>query len=441
MKIKLSKKQITWGITAFLVILAVLVLYALVYRSGTVSRTIRTLIGSMRTVVYGAVIAYILSSVVNFIEDKLLMPLFARAKITPHPVSNKKHFYRMRAVSVLLTMLFVAFLFYLLIALIVPQLIDSVREIMINFPDSVNNVYRYVNTLFTEQPELRRTFLYVTSTYSTRINTFFDTTLMPFLTSTVQGIPRIVADAAIRIFNFFIGFIVSVYVLYSKESFCAHAKKMAYAFFKEKWANEIVGAFRYVHMTFTGFITGKLADSMIVGVICYVAVLIMRLPYPVLIAVIVGITNLIPFFGPYIGGIAGALLLVLIRPLYAVLFLIFVIILQLVDGNIIGPKILGNTTGLSSFWVIFSIVFFGALFGVAGWLIGVPLFAVFYAFVRRLTVRKLEKRGLKTETDCYTDLAYVEHGVYKKLGDADVVKYGAAEPPSNWKKLFQKKKE
>ena len=211
---------------------------------------------------------------------------------------------------------------------------------------------------------------------------------------------------------------------------------MAYAFFKEDFANELVGGFRFVHNTFESFIGGKLIDSMIIGVICYFGCIILGINYPVLISVIVGVTNVIPFFGPYIGGIAGALLLVLIEPIQALIFLIFVILLQQFDGNILGPRILGGSTGLSSFWVIFSITFFGGLWGVVGWLIGVPVFAVFYALVSRITNHYLRKKELSEFTGDYYDLAYIEDKEYKLLSDKSNTKFNAVKKTSTFKKIF-----
>jgi predicted PurR-regulated permease PerM len=161
--------------------------------------------------------------------------------------------------------------------------------------------------------------------------------------------------------------------------------------------------------------------------------------YPVLISVIVGVTNIIPFFGPYIGGIAGALLLVLIDPIKALVFLIFVIILQQFDGNILGPRILGGSTGLSSFWVIFAITFFGGIWGVVGWLIGVPIFAVFYALVSRITNHYLRKRNLSTRTADYYDLAYIEDNQVMLLSDKTNRKFHARRESSTIKRIFSKK--
>jgi predicted PurR-regulated permease PerM len=192
-----------------------------------------------------------------------------------------------------------------------------------------------------------------------------------------------------------------------------------------------------VNYTFEGFIGGKLMDSLIIGIICYIGCKIMKIPYPVLISVIVGVTNIIPFFGPYIGGFMGGMILVLINPIKALVFLIFVIVLQQFDGNILGPTILGNSTGLSSFWVIFSITLFGGLWGVLGWLVGVPIFAVFYALVSRITNVLLLRRGLSTQTGKYEDLAYIEGGEYKLLSDKSNTKHNARKNSSTLKKMFK----
>ncbi|MCR5558340.1 MAG: AI-2E family transporter, partial [Butyrivibrio sp.] len=248
---------------------------------------------------------------------------------------------------------------------------------------------------------------------------------------------RSVASIIEVLIDLIVGFIDAIYVLNSKERFITRGKKMVYAIFKEDYANEVISGFRFVDYTFEGFIGGKLLDSFIIGIICYVGCIILSIPYPVLISVIVGVTNIIPFFGPYIGGIMGGLILVLINPIKALVFLIFVVVLQQIDGNILGPTILGNSTGLSSFWVIFSIALFGGLWGVIGWLVGVPIFAVFYALVSRITNVLLARRGLSTSTIRYEDLAYIEEGEYKLLSDPANDKHNAKRDKSTLKKMFK----
>jgi len=270
-----------------------------------------------------------------------------------------------------------------------------------------------------------------------RINGFIQTTLIPNMTQIVTVISKQALNFVSFFVNLFVGFIVAIYLLHSKENMCGKGKKMAYAFFKEKEANEIISSCRFVHATFTGFIMGKIIDSLIIGILSYIGNLILDIPYPLLIAVIVGITNIIPFFGPYIGGIMGFIILILIEPISALVFLIFVVILQQFDGNILGPKILGNSTGLSSFWVIFAIMLFGSLWGVAGWILGVPVFAVIYAFVNRVTEFYLEKKNLPTSEEKYIDTAYIEDMKFHYLGDPSSQKYRAQKTSSSWRRIFK----
>ena len=215
--------------------------------------------------------------------------------------------------------------------------------------------------------------------------------------------------------------IISVYVLYSKETFAGQAKKLVFAFLETKTANQFIKDIRFVSDTFIGFISGKIIDSIIIGVICFAGTNIMQMPYALLISVIVGVTNVIPFFGPYLGAVPSAILILMVNPLKCVYFIIFILVLQQVDGNFIGPKILGQSTGLSGFWVIFSITIFGGIMGIPGMIIGVPFFAVLYALARRIINRMLKKRGLPSETAKYKNVEYIDdnavfipHAVDKK---------------------------
>ena len=210
------------------------------------------------------------------------------------------------------------------------------------------------------------------------------------------------------LFNTIIGLIVSVYVLMEKEKFIGQSKKIIYAIFKPERGNIIVRTVRKSNQIFGGFITGKILDSVIIGVICYVVLLIMNMPYTVLVSVIVGVTNVIPFFGPYIGAIPSFIIIALANPLQGLYFLIFIIILQQFDGNILGPKILGNSTGLSSFWVVFAILIGGGMFGVPGMILGVPTFAVIYYIVRNIVNYFLRKRSLPDKTDEYIMLVDID---------------------------------
>ena len=204
-----------------------------------------------------------------------------------------------------------------------------------------------------------------------------------------------------------IGIIVSVYLLFSKEKFMRQSKKVIYALCKPKRANFILHIGRKANEIFGGFIIGKIIDSAIVGVLCFAGVSIFKMPYPLLISMIVGVTNVIPVFGPYIGAIPCALLIFLVDPMKGIGFIIFIILLQQLDGNVIGPKILGESTGLSSFWVIFAILIAGKMFGIGGMVIGVPMFALIYYVIKLFIQQKLEAKNLPTDTELYTDKCHV----------------------------------
>ena len=217
--------------------------------------------------------------------------------------------------------------------------------------------------------------------------------------------------------NLLIGVIVMIYLLNIKDQFVALAKKITYGLFSVEWANRIVREARFIHKVFGGFIIGKIVDSLIIGIMCFVCLSFMKMPYTLLVSVIVGVTNVIPFFGPFIGAIPSAFLILLVSPIQCLYFLIFILLLQQFDGNILGPKILGDSTGVSSFWVLFSILLFGGLFGFVGMIIGVPTFAVIYRLTGDFINSKLKKRKLSVRTEDYQELDYVEEtdGSYKKL--------------------------
>ena len=440
MKLKPDKKQMTWGITIFLTAVASLLFYYLLFHGGNISKGIHSVSNAMMAILYGIIIAYVMSPTLNFIEKKMLIPIYGRRGITFENHANLRKRKQMRKISVFFTMAFLILILYALLAVIIPQLVKSLQEIIYNFPIYINNVNKYANKYLASNPSVAGTVDDLLDHATDRINDYIKNSVVPNMSSIIQIVSRRFVDLIKGIFNWIIGMIVAVYLLNSKEIFCGQGKKMAYAFFKEDIANEIVSAFRFVHYTFIGFITGKIVDSIIIGLMCFAGTMFLNIPYPVLISVIVGVTNIIPFFGPYIGAIVGSILLVMINPVSALVYLIFVIVLQQFDGNILGPKILGDSTGLSSFWVIFSIMLFGSMFGFVGWIVGVPVFAVFYAFVRRVTNHYLKKRGMQTDTGSYIEVAYVEEGSFKPLSDLDNTRYNAQKPESSWKKIFHIRK-
>ena len=446
MKNKPNQNQITWGITIFAVAVGTLLAYYVIFHGKTFLSALNSMLDSISGVIMGLVLAYILIPMLNSIERTLLIPIYKRKGIDVSfsKNANWKKRKQMRGIAVLITIAIFILLIYTLLIIIIPQLISSIREIINNLPDYIKKIDDYSNSLLDNNPDLQELIDSQLDSYYATLSVFITRNIKPYLPewqTVLKVASKSVMSGVSAIINIIVGVIVAIYVLNSKERFTTRGKKMAYSFFKENVASELISAFRFTHKTFESFIGGKIVDSIIIGIICYIGCKILKIDYPVLISVIVGVTNIIPFFGPYIGGGAGALLLILIDPIQALIFLIFVIVLQQFDGNILGPYILGGSTGLSSFWVIFSIMFFGGLWGVVGWLVGVPIFAVFYAFVARITNHYLRKKNLSTDTSDYYDLAYIEDGEYKLLSDQTNTKFNAGTRRSyGLKKLFDFKK-
>ena len=272
----------------------------------------------------------------------------------------------------------------------------------------INNLTNWALGLIKDNPDLEAAVNQLINQYSVKILDYVNTNLLPHINGLIKTLSLSVLGIFKALWNFVIGFILSIYVLGSKEKFAGQAKKIAYALFDRKAGNEIISNFRFIHSTFIGFIGGKIVDSIIIGIICFVCTSIIGTPYAILVSVIIGVTNIIPFFGPWIGGIPSALLVLMVDPVQALYFAILILVIQQFDGNILGPKILGDSTGLSGFWVIFAITIFSGLFGVLGMVVGVPIFAVIYAGVKSVVDRLLRKKDLPTEIQPYMTVGQID---------------------------------
>ncbi|MCI8687475.1 MAG: AI-2E family transporter, partial [Lawsonibacter sp.] len=277
----------------------------------------------------------------------------------------------------------------------------------------------WLQTFFEDNPEIQASVMSLYSSAATSLEQWLNsdilpnlesvsttfqwlrTTIWPNLTGMMAGVSGVVVGFLVLVKDLLIAVIVSVYLLARKDIFAAQSKKIVYSIFRTDVADLLVGEIRSAYRIMSGFINGKLLDSLIIGIICLICCNLFQFPYPALIAVIIGVTNIIPFFGPFIGAIPCGLLIFLSSPIQAVYFAIFILVLQQFDGNILGPKILGDSTGLASFWVLFSILLFGGLFGFAGMVLGVPVFAMIYSVISRLTAYGLRSRGLPQETEDY----------------------------------------
>lgn len=367
--------------------------FFLIYRFQGFGDAISVLTGILMPFIYGAVIAYLLKPVCNTVENFLRRSFPEKAHKAVEPV------------AILLTMLFGVLLVYALLMMIIPQLITSVTTLYYTAQRNINRFVAWISTqeFFEENHDL---LLMIESAYdsiSLNLDTWIKTTLVPSMQNIVSGVGSGVISVVNTLKNLLIGIIVAVYLLASRKRFAQQAKMILYSAVPSPWAQRILDEVKYADRMFGGFINGKILDSAIIGVLCYIVCLIVRFPSALLMSVIIGVTNVIPFFGPFIGAIPATLLILIQDPIKAIWFVLFVFILQQLDGNVIGPKILGNSTGLSSFWVLFAILLFGGLWGFVGMIVGVPLFAVIYDVVKKLVLFGLRRNGQTQMYDAYHD--------------------------------------
>ena len=370
-----------------------IIFFFLIYRFDGFGSAISTLTGILMPFIYGAVIAYLLKPVCNTIEGFL-------RRFIPERMKGL-----VSALSVALTILFGLLLIYALCMMIIPQLITSVTALYYTAQRNLAKFVQWANHVeFIENNEQIMNMLNSAyDTLSTNIDELIKTRLLPSMQNIVSGAAIGVLNVVTVAKNLVIGIIVAVYMLASRKRFTQQVKLIFYSVFKPRWAQLIIEEIQYADKMFGGFINGKIMDSAIIGVLCYIGCLIFKFPSALLVSVIIGVTNIIPFFGPFIGAIPATLLILIQNPIKALWFILFVLVLQQLDGNIIGPKILGNTTGLSSFWVLFAILLFGGLWGFVGMIVGVPLFAVIYDVIKKLVVHGLHRNNELEMLQTYHD--------------------------------------
>ena len=356
--------------TAALSILFFFILFRLeALRSGT-----KKVLDILMPFIYGAGIAYILKPICNTYERFL-----------------EKHWHPKRqqligTVSVVGSVVTGLVIIYAVLAMLLPQLAVSISRMARSLPQMVDSISSMVDRLFEGNEIIQNYIMQLSDAGTESISGWLKDSILPYMNMILTGLSDSMINAAGIFMNLFIGLVVAIYLLSGRKKFKKQGKLILYSLFKERWANKIVEEIRFADRVFSGFIGGKLLDSAIIGVICYAGMMVLGLPYAILISVIVGVTTII---------------LLTVSPMSCLIFVIFIVILQQVDGNIIGPKILGSSTGLSGIWVLFSILFFGGLFGFVGMLIGVPVFAVIYDLIRQLIVRGLELRNKSKMFDEY----------------------------------------
>lgn len=395
-----SSQNKKWGTIA----VGSLVLIALSLSFGnlnSLSGLVGDFVGIISSVLFGLVFAYMMNPIMVVVE-KQLYRLMSRRNVTERAARKWS-----RGIGIAVSLIVLILAVYALVMLIVPQLVESLQKLLA--PANLDNYKNKIDGWISKIVAGSR-FEDAYQANSDRIFENVQKWLTNFLLneSTLLDAAQWAVSAVTLVVNALIGIVVAIYVLAYKDTFRAQSKKLVVALFKKERANRIIGLAQESNKLFTGFLVGKLIDSIIVGIICYVGMIIMGMPYTALISVIIGITNMIPFFGPLIGMVPSTLIILVEDPMTAFYFLIFVLVLQQVDGNIIGPRILGETVGISDFWILVSITVFGGLFGLAGMILGVPVFGVIYMLISNAVNGALAKKHQPQETKLYQEINRVE---------------------------------
>lgn len=405
MKSPFQNQYFRVAVSAWLVIVMSILCFFTFYKLDTIKEILGQLSSILRPFTFGFVVAYLLLPIFNTLVRKT-NPWFSRVIRNPKKAKSFNKLF-----CSLISVTFFLLIVVALLSMVLPQLAESVMGLLEKLPEYLNRTEEWLTVhLFSNNPILEGNVQQLYASVSSSLMEWANTQLVPQLLEVMKGnfVGSFVSNTISFLKTVLVGFISAVYMLNSKDTFSAQGKKLIYSMFHTDTANVILENIRFVHKVFGGFITGKLLDSLIIGLITFFAMSILQMPYVLLISVIIGVTNIIPFFGPFIGAIPSTLLIILVSPLQGVYFVIFILILQQFDGNILGPKILGDSTGLASFWVMFAILLFGGMFGFAGMVVGVPLFAVIYSAVSGLVNRSLGKKKLSVQTADYITLDHID---------------------------------
>ena len=397
-----DRRYFKWGLTALAVIFISILLVVIFTNLPGFFALLQTIGKILSPLVSGIVIAFLLNPIVNFVDLRLRPLLEKRGMKQPRAEKIS------RAIGIVFAFVFAALIVYAFFAMLLPQLYESVMSIVNSAPEYYQSLETWAVNVLEGNPEIRTYVEKALDAVQTYVEDWVKTSFLSDMQKVLATLTTSVMAVVKSITNFIIGLVASIYMLWSKTTFQAQAKKMVVAACKPDAANHLMELGSNINRIFSGFIIGKIIDSAIIGVLCYICMSIMKLPYTALIATIVGVTNVIPVFGPFIGAVPSALIILLVNPLQAFYFIIFIIVLQQVDGNVIGPKILGNTVGISGFWVLISITVAASIFGFAGMLLGVPVFAVIYLVISDIVNSALRKKHKSTVTDDYYAIHTVE---------------------------------
>lgn len=386
MKVNWNSKYTTISVYSFIVICCSIIFYRIASDTSVFMGKISSIISTLQPFIIGAVIAYLLNFILVFVEERML----SKNKLNELKPKSK------RAIGLLLTYIVAFILLALFIQFVLPQLVESMLGLVNDIPTYLTNLSDLL-TKYTKDLNIDKEYLDIAVTKLTDFINYF--------ISVAAGLLPVVGQAlgivASSIWNIVLGVIISIYLLIDKEKFCALGRKVVCAVFNEKHSKRILQLVDRSNDTFGKFLSGKIIDSAIIGVLTFVVLTIFKMPYVLLISVIIGITNIIPFFGPFFGAIPATIIILFVSPIKALWFILIIIVIQQLDGNIIGPKILGDSIGISAFWILFSLLVAGKFLGLVGMIIGVPLFAIIYSIIKEVIEEKLDKKGLPVNTNDY----------------------------------------
>ena len=402
MKRKFDVKYIYTGITALVVIVLSLLFNNMLNNMDKFKATMNMVQSAFAPIFVGIIIAFLLNPLLTLLEKKIFGPILSKI-IKKEKQKDKVT----RAISIIFTEAIFLALLAAFFRMLIPQLYTSIKTLVTNMPGYYRNFIDFIENINFNNKYVDDVFLESLTKVYAFFENFLSDKLIPNLDTIIVNVSTGVVGGVMMIFRSLLGLVVSIYIMANKDIFKAQSKKILYSACNTKPANLIIDGFAYINRVFSDFFTGKILDSIIIGILCFVSLAAMDMDYAVLISVIVGVTNIIPFFGPFLGAVPCTILLVIIDPVEALVFVVFILILQQVDGNLIGPLILGDSIGISGFWVLTSILVAGGLYGFFGMLLGVPAFACVYALIKYISENRLAKRELPIETDEYKKISRI----------------------------------
>ena len=386
MKVNWNTKYTTISVYGFIVIALSIIFYSILSEVNLFKIQLRQYTSALQPIVIGFAMAYLFNFILDFIEKYIL-----NFKL----LNNMKGKFK-RIIGLLLTYTVIFLLLYLFLNFIFPQLVSSISGLVNNMDTYVTNISNFVEDINDKYYINEEYYEIILTKWNEFINNIvkFATNLLPILGNILKGVFS-------SVWNIVLGIVVSTYLLIDKERFIGLGKKVTISIFSEKASSRIIELTRRADNIFGRFLSGKILDSFIIGILTFVILRITKMPYTTLISFIIGVTNIIPFFGPFIGAVPSFFIILFVSPIKALWFLLIIVLIQQIDGNIIGPKILGDSLGISAFWILFSLLVAGKLFGFIGLIIGVPLFVFIYSIIKDVVEERLKNKGLPVETEEY----------------------------------------